>query len=224
MKTDKAKNDFESVIYAFRDWLYEDENTPFVGDEQKEAMIKTLQENEDWLLEGEGETASYVEYNEKYQELNKKFKQYKMRKEENERRDEVVAQAFLRLASLEQQIGELKEKKPWIPEDVLKDQSDKITELQYWIDEVMGKQKQTPLNEDPAFKVGDLEKKIERLNQSFSKAANTPKPKEEKKKKIPKNIKIDNIKIDGNEGDVNWEDFIKINNGDDNSEESTKQE
>ena len=31
VKIDKAKNDFESVIYALREWLYEDENIPFVG-------------------------------------------------------------------------------------------------------------------------------------------------------------------------------------------------
>lgn len=30
-KTEKAKNDFESVIYALRDWVNEDENLPFVG-------------------------------------------------------------------------------------------------------------------------------------------------------------------------------------------------
>ena len=30
-KTEKAKNDFETVIYALRDWVNEDENVPFVG-------------------------------------------------------------------------------------------------------------------------------------------------------------------------------------------------
>lgn len=30
-KTDKAKNDFEAIIYALRDWINEDENVPFVG-------------------------------------------------------------------------------------------------------------------------------------------------------------------------------------------------
>jgi hypothetical protein len=30
---------------------------------------------------------------------------------------------------------------------------------------------------------------------------------------MPKNIKIDNINIDG-DSDINWEDLIKINNGD----------
>jgi hypothetical protein len=32
-RTDKAKNDFESVIYAFRDWLtdYPKEHMPYIG-------------------------------------------------------------------------------------------------------------------------------------------------------------------------------------------------
>jgi hypothetical protein len=33
MKTDKAKNDFETVIYALRDWVNEDDNIPFVGED-----------------------------------------------------------------------------------------------------------------------------------------------------------------------------------------------
>lgn len=34
-KTDKAKNDFEAVIYSLRDWINEDENVPFVGGADK---------------------------------------------------------------------------------------------------------------------------------------------------------------------------------------------
>ena len=42
-----------------------------------------------------------------------------------------------------------------------------------------------------------------------------PKPKEEKAKagkysKFGDNIKIENLTIDGNQGDINWDDLIKI--------------
>jgi len=30
VRTDKAKNDFESIIYSFRDFLNEDENLPYI--------------------------------------------------------------------------------------------------------------------------------------------------------------------------------------------------
>lgn len=29
LKTDKAKNEFESIIYSFRGWLNEDSNAPY---------------------------------------------------------------------------------------------------------------------------------------------------------------------------------------------------
>ena len=64
--------------------------------------------------------------------------------------------------------------------------------------------------EDPVFKAIDVENKIKKIDTLYNKVANTAKPKESK---LGKNIKIDNITIDGNQGDVNWEDFIKINNG-----------
>lgn len=34
-KTDKAKNDFESVIYAMREWLNEDANQVYIGTAEK---------------------------------------------------------------------------------------------------------------------------------------------------------------------------------------------
>jgi len=55
-----------------------------------------------------------------------------------------------------------------------------------------------------------LEAKLTILGNVYNRISNTPKPKE---KKLPNNFKINNITIDGNQGDVNWEDFIKVDNG-----------
>jgi hypothetical protein len=51
IKTDMAKNDFESSIYSMRDWLRDDENMPYVGDAIRDAYIEKLTEWEDWLYE-----------------------------------------------------------------------------------------------------------------------------------------------------------------------------
>lgn len=65
-KTDKAKNDFESVIYALRDWINEDENIPFVGKADKQdAIMAALREAEDWL-ENDGDNAKFGDYQSKY--------------------------------------------------------------------------------------------------------------------------------------------------------------
>lgn len=35
MRTDKAKNDFESVIYALRDWLGEEDHIRYIGNSDR---------------------------------------------------------------------------------------------------------------------------------------------------------------------------------------------
>ena len=44
IKTDKAKNDFESVIYALRGWLNEEENNPFIVEKDQDEMLSKLVE------------------------------------------------------------------------------------------------------------------------------------------------------------------------------------
>lgn len=39
LKNDEAKNEFETVIYAFRAWLNEDENTPYVSENDRENWL-----------------------------------------------------------------------------------------------------------------------------------------------------------------------------------------
>ena len=34
VRTDKAKNDFESVIYSMRDWLNDEENNPYIVEDE----------------------------------------------------------------------------------------------------------------------------------------------------------------------------------------------
>ena len=94
MKTDKAKNDFESVIYALRDWITDESNNPYVPSSEVDELQSKLMKEEDWLLEGEGEHASYSEYNKRYTDLNNKFSAYKSRKTEHNERDKGVEAAW----------------------------------------------------------------------------------------------------------------------------------
>lgn len=75
------------------------------------------------------------------------------------------------------------------------------------------------MSEDPVFRVGELDAKLTRANAVLTRISSIPKPKEKKAEKV-KNIKMENVTIDGNEGD--WEDFVKIENGGD--EQGEKQE
>jgi len=61
IKTDIARNDFESMIYKMREWLREDDNADFVEESVREERIEKLAEMEDWLYE-DGADANYTVY------------------------------------------------------------------------------------------------------------------------------------------------------------------
>ena len=68
--------------------------------------------------------------------------------------------------------------------------------------------------------MADLDLRIKKVEAVYTKVSSIPKPKEAVKGN--KNIKIDNITIDGN-SDVNWEDFIKIDNPETEDETDTSE-
>lgn len=93
MRTDKAKNDFESVIYAMRGWLTDhgDSHQQYIGStERLEELLTQLSENENWLIDGEGEYATYVEYNAKFGELDSIYRDLKIRKDEHQKRPQNI--------------------------------------------------------------------------------------------------------------------------------------
>jgi hypothetical protein len=69
VKTDKAKNDFESVIYQMRDWINEDSNKPFIPSDEIDGISIKLSDDEDWLMD-EGDKASYLEYHKRFNSIN----------------------------------------------------------------------------------------------------------------------------------------------------------
>jgi hypothetical protein len=83
-----------------------------------------------------------------------------------------------------------------------------LEETRKWLDDVIEKQVAKPLNEDPVFKLSDIDVKIKRVEAVLTRVSSIPKPKDERKKSDK--IKIENITIDG-DSDINWEDIIKIN-------------
>ena len=79
IKTDVARNDFESMIYKMRSWLREDENAVYVEAETLDERIENLTAMEDWLYE-DGASANHTVYDEKHKELAKEFAKLEDRK------------------------------------------------------------------------------------------------------------------------------------------------
>jgi hypoxia up-regulated 1 len=48
---DDAKNTYEGQIYSLRDWLRDEDNFKYAGEEEREALLKKLDDGEEWLYE-----------------------------------------------------------------------------------------------------------------------------------------------------------------------------
>lgn len=93
-RTDKAKNDFESVIYSMREWLSDhgEAHMPYIGSATKqEELLSQLAEGEEWLVDGDGVSATYLEYMDKYNKLNGEYLKLKARKEEHGKRRQLIS-------------------------------------------------------------------------------------------------------------------------------------
>ena len=75
IKTDIAKNDFESMIYKLKDWLREEENWKFVKEDVKDTYLEQLTEMEDWLYE-DGSDQNYTVYGDKAKNLTRDFNKF----------------------------------------------------------------------------------------------------------------------------------------------------
>lgn len=88
IKTDGARNGYETMIYKFREWLREDENAPYIKEDDKDALIESLTESEDWLYE-DGANQNHTTYESMEKNLTLKMKVFVSRQHEHEMRDKV---------------------------------------------------------------------------------------------------------------------------------------
>ena len=106
-----------------------------------------------------------------------------MRKDEHAKRPEAIKRVQKRLEELEDEAKDLPEKKSWINQTHIDEVLKVIEEIKAWLDESIKKQDETPLSEDPVFRVGEIDAKLTRANAIFTRVSSIPKPKEKKPKK-----------------------------------------
>lgn len=82
IKTDIAKNDFESMIYKLKDFLREEDNFPYVEEEVRDEYMEKLTEMEDWLYE-DGSDLNHTVYNNKAKNLTNDFNNWSNLKNEH---------------------------------------------------------------------------------------------------------------------------------------------
>ena len=132
IKTDIAKNDFESMIYKLKDFLNEDENHKYIDEAKRLIYIEQLSEMEDWLYD-EGADMNYTVYNNKAKNLTNDYNHYQHLKTEHTYRSEILSKTETAMQAYEAKIEDLKINKTWITEQEFKDVEGKISDLREWV-------------------------------------------------------------------------------------------
>jgi len=218
IKTDKAKNDFESMIYKLREWLREDENAPYIEEDKKDATIEKLTEQEDWLYE-DGSNENYTVYQDLHKNLSAQFDSFNKRKVEHENREAVIESANKALDKYIESLQDLKETKTWITDEERKEVEDRVTEIRDWLKEQIEKQSALELYQDPIFSTNEVVTKMNRLKKQYSKIANKKKPKSTKKAS-----KEDKDVDEENEAKKDNEESKEDNNSENESQDDEKKE
>lgn len=211
LKTDEAKNNFESIMYSFRDWLQEEDNLLYVGEERQQELLAQITEDLDWLDYGDGDKAGFEEFNSKYLGFKEEMDKYSSRQEEDKKRIESVEKARAKLEELKEKASQIRQKKEWISEEEEKDVQDKVSETQSWVEEKMNEQSQKSPSDEPAFTAKELDKKVKDVEKLYKKVFGKKKPKPSKKEKSESgptmeeinmdDIKVENIDLGGMGGD-----------------------
>lgn len=135
-----------------RSWLREDENEPYVAEEERDEKIGYLNEMEDWLYE-DGADANYTVLEAKTKELTKDYEKYTVRKTLHESLDAIVTTTKATISKVKDKVATLSalEEKAFIAEEEWNDVLDTATEVEQWIDESLEKQAALSKSEEPAF-------------------------------------------------------------------------
>lgn len=170
-----------------REWLNEDSNLIYVEQKTRENHIEYLSEIEDWLY-GDGTYANHSVYSDKRKGIDKDFQKYRGIQIADQKRQDTINQSEEAMVSLEKQLEELKELKPWITDEEFKDISDSISEFRVWLKDIALKQEKLAKHEEPILKEDDVFNKVKKIANLYQKISKKKKPrpastekKEEKK-------------------------------------------
>ncbi|CAL4895421.1 unnamed protein product [Urochloa decumbens] len=173
-ETKEKKNAVESYVYDMRNKLY-DKYNDFVASEEKEGLIATLQEVEDWLYEdGEDETKGV--YIAKLEELKKSGDPIEARYKEWMERGSVVEQLVYCIHSFREAALSNDQKFEHID---ISDKQKVINECsvaENWLREKQQQQDALPKHANPVLLVSDLKKKAETLDRFCKPIMTKPKP------------------------------------------------
>merc|ERR1719210_571782 len=170
--------------------LYEDEDEYIMQvstEEQREALIALLTETEDWIFDVEDPNAGV--FKAKMREVQKEVLPVFARAYELSQRDYYVEETTKHIGALRKMVANLTETMTWVNATEFEKLNESCDKFEEWFNSKLEEQKEKELTDDPAFKVEEIKKRVEKLSDEVKRIAVRPKPTEKPKKKKPKKSK-----------------------------------
>ncbi|WVO16874.1 hypothetical protein L204_104560 [Cryptococcus depauperatus] len=176
METEDRKNALEEYVYDTRSKL-DDRYASYVQPAEKEALLKSLQEAEEWLYTEEGEDATKSAYVKKLDALKVMGDPIVLRWKESEERPRAAAalrdvlNTYLSAAQSED------EKYSHIDESEKAKVIEKCATTQQWLDDMLFRQGEKAKNINPVITSAEINKRHEDVVYTSNVILNKPKPK-----------------------------------------------
>jgi len=197
-----ALNDLESFVLERRPLLYEDEDEfimKVTTEEGRETLVALLTETEDWLFDVEDPTAGV--FKAKMREVQKEVLPVFSRAYELSQRDYYVEETSKHIGVLREMVANLTSTHNWVNETEFVKLNESVDKFEEWFNKKVEEQNAKELTDEPAFRVEEIKKKVEKLGAEVKNIAVRPKPAEKKKKKKKKKDKKSNETSNANETD-----------------------
>ena len=150
---------------------------PYVKAQEKETLLKALQEAEDWLYTEEGEDATKSAYVQKLDALKKLGDPITNRYKEAEQRSAVISQLRETINRYMSEATSTDEKYSHIDEKDKQSVVEKCATIQKWLEDHIARQSERPKNVDPVLTAAEVLKRKDEIIYYATPILTKPKPK-----------------------------------------------
>merc|ERR1712226_128125 len=187
IKNMESKNKLEGLIYIITELTGEDGEKSgwkkFASQGEIEDLIKDSNELDEWFFSDEAFTATHTEFDQKYNEINKKITRVNFRRNEDLNREDEVNKMEARITSSRKNIEEMKTTRPWIDVEKIDKALEDIEIEDKWLKEKLEEQKGLNLFDDPVLLNSIIKQKTDKVRSFYERLRLIKKPVEKKEEK-----------------------------------------
>lgn len=180
LKLAELKNKLESFVYRLKSEATDPDDRKFLNDTEAERFLAKSQEIDEFLFEGPSSNITKVNIEILTMESEDLAQILNFRKVEARERPRVVDLWHKFLVNCTEAVANLKQDRPWTPEEKLTELQESIEAAREEVAELIKQQDALGLDTDPILKTNDLVTKVKTLTAKINKVGRIPKPKEPK--------------------------------------------